>query len=136
MPERPEADPHSAHVDPVIEQVLRPQLALLASEVGHPLRVVVRTVKDGTVVDPEAIVHSTAGSAPAHEGVVHIRFRTTFFPERRLFLVDSVFPADARSPSFTGFSVRGRVESHGSTVQAHFSTWTVKRNDPVWRQWL
>jgi hypothetical protein len=136
MPERPEADPLPAHVDAVIEQVLRPQLELLASELGHPLQAVVRTVKDGTVFTPEAVLHTTPSSDPAHEGVVHIRFRTTFFSDRRLFLVDSVFPPDARTPSFTGFSVRGRVESQGSTVRVHFSTWTVKRNDPVWRRWL
>ena len=136
MPERPETDPIPAHVDAVVAQVLQPQLATLAHELRHPLRVHVHLLKDGERVGSAALVDTSATPGSAHVGEARLRFRPTHFPSRRLFFLDAVFPSHPGTPAFSGFFVRGRIEEGASGVVAHFSTWSVKRNDPQWRLWL
>lgn len=134
MPEKPETIPEEAEIQAVASLVGR-ILADLRVELKLGLIVDVELVKDGEVV--RGLGRIGEAIEGVHQGTARIRFRTTFFPNRHLFFVDSVFPRDARAPAFAGFRVRGTVQSEATGLtEAKHSAWAVKWNDREWAKWL
>lgn len=133
MSEKPEVVPGETEIE-AVKSVIGEILINLESELKHSIGVSIDLMKDGSVV-------GTVGSAgqeseTAHRGSARIRFRPTFFPDRYLFFIDSVFPRDDRSPSFSGFRVRGTVKPKSGGAVADYSAWSVKWNDREWARWL
>ena len=134
MPEKPETIPGEAEIEAVTKVVSR-VLTDLGAELSFGLNVDVELVKDGEVVRVLDRVGEVIEGV--HRGVARIRFRTTFFPDRHLFFIDSVFPRDERAPAFAGFRVRGTVHSGAAgPAEAKYSAWAVKWNDREWAKWL
>ncbi len=134
MPEKPETIPGDTEIE-AVTKVVRQILADLRPELGFDLNADVDLVKDGEVVQRLGRVGEVIDGS--HRGAARIRFRTTFFPDRHLFFLDSVFPRDERAPAFSGFKVRGTVHSAATgPAEAKYSAWAVKRNDREWAKWL
>lgn len=134
MPEKPETIPGEAEID-AVTKVVSGILTDLRTELGFGLNTDVELIKDGELVRGLGRVGDVIEGT--HRGVARIRFRATFFPDRHLFFIDSVFPRDERAPAFSGFRVRGTV--HAATTgpaEAKYSAWAVKRNDREWAKWL
>jgi len=115
--------------------VLLELLRRLALELEHPLVAHIRLYEDGRDAGDGGVVATARDGEPQH-GEIRVRFRVTGAPTRYLFFADSLFDADARTPTFSGFSVRGDVQDVGGTLEANFSTWVVKREDREWSKWL
>jgi hypothetical protein len=125
---RPDTDPVPEHVDAVIRLVAVPRLAQLAEELRHPLSVSISLLKDGSVVGTAPPVTVGTRGGPAHHGELRLVFRRVFDPDMRLFVLDGVFPADDRTPSFSGFSVQGHVKTDDGTTTTHAPGWEVHWN--------
>lgn len=134
LPEKPETIPGETYVLSVRDQVLVEILRRLETELAHPLSVVVDVYRDGRPVSTVGPI--ATGKGEAQRGEVRVRFRSTAVPRRFLFFADAVFETDARTPTFSGFFVRGDVQQNDETTKANFSTWVVKREDRQWMKWL
>jgi hypothetical protein len=134
MPEKPEVIPDDGLVNAVLDQIVDRLIKQAAADIGHPLAALAVLVKDGHSV--KAVRELATGEGKCQQGELHLRFRATSTPDRYLFFVDSVFDADERAPSFSGFMARGDLRTGKEEVTAHASTWTVKWNEREWTKWL
>jgi hypothetical protein len=109
-------------------------LEKLAIELEHPLTADIQIFQDGRCVRHAGLIGHHQHQ-PQH-GNVRLRFRPTGSSARFLFFADSLFDPDSRTPTFSGFQVRGDVQEVRGVPEARFTTWLVKREDEQWASWL
>lgn len=79
---------------------------------------------DNAVVT-EALELRGSGSLNAH-GVIRLRFRRTFKPERNLFFCQLRLDSPLQPTGYTGFLIRGAVKQYAdgmTTASADHTTW-------------
>jgi hypothetical protein len=143
VPEKPEIVPEEKVALAVRDQVLCDLLRRLVEELRHSLDSEVYVYKHGERVRRLEPVEShlepsqtDSVTSVLHPGETRVHFRKTGDAERYLFFADAVFERDPRSPTFSGFTVRGDVRTVGEAAIARFNTWSVTREDRTWSKWL
>ena len=134
MPEKPETVPPPSYIEAVRSQVLEEVLAKVSAEASSPIKAKVYVFKDGERVRELGVLEVEGQGEEVREGEIRVRFRPTFFPDRYLFLADSILDGN---PEISGFAVRGDVKAAGEEgEQANYRSWVLKRNDANWMKWL